>query len=233
MSQTGSSIGQVAAAKILPPTGDCPRILITGACGGVGHACATALAEAGADLILCDKDISGLSEAAQAFGAVDYFVCDVASDESVAKLAEKVMDRFPSLDMVINAAGGGYERTLGMYRVSRALLPALRQGTHRLLVNIPPSVTEAEAPIFPYASSRHGFQRLSAALAFEARETPVTVMIACPTRRRLAQVVPDPNSGMGSDGWEVRQPTGEDLAALAWQIASLVRPAAPSRRQAG
>ena len=43
--------------------------------------------------------------------------------------------------MVINAAGGGYERTLGMYRVSRALHAGAAQRARfsNFLLNIPPA----------------------------------------------------------------------------------------------
>ena len=100
------------------PADDRPRVLITGACRGVGRACAEALARCGTELILCDNDAGSLSETAKQLGAVARF-CDVASEASVAVFAADVLDQYPSLDMVINAAGGGYERTLGMYRVSR------------------------------------------------------------------------------------------------------------------
>lgn len=233
MSDTGSWTDRIAAAKFLPPSGHCPRVLITGACSGIGHACAEAIAATGAELILCDKDVSSLAETARKFGAADHFHCDVASDHCVEMLATEVLSRYPSLDMVINAAGGGYERTLGMYRVSRALLPGLRDGVQKLLINVPPSATEAEAPIFPYASSRHGFQRLSSALAFEARGTSVTVMIACPARRKVAEVAPDPNAGTWGENGNIRQPTRDDLLALARQIASLLGSDAELRRHAG
>ena len=219
--------------KQLPREYDCPRILITGACRGLGNACAESLADRACQLILCDKDSKSLSEATQRFGSASAFVCDVASDASVRAMADEVLARFPSLDMVINAAGGGYERTLGMYRVSRALLPALGRADHGLLVNIPPSPDEAETPIFPYASSRHAFHRLSSALAFEARWSPVSVMIACPARQRVKQVVPDPNAGTWAENFELRRPTPEDMVGLAAQIAALVEGNSAARRRAG
>jgi len=158
-----------------PVPEDRPRVLITGACRGVGRACAEALARCGTELILCDNDASALSEAARDLGAVGRF-CDVASEASVAVFAADILEQYPALDMVINAAGGGYERTLGMYRVSRALLPALRRGTHNnLLLNIPPADEDADTVIFPYASSVQAFHRLSAALAAETRGTAISV----------------------------------------------------------
>jgi NAD(P)-dependent dehydrogenase (short-subunit alcohol dehydrogenase family) len=201
---------------------DRPRVLITGACRGVGRACAEALARCGTELILCDNDAKGLREAAQALGAVGRF-CDVASEASVAVFAADIIEQYPTLDMVINAAGGGYERTLGMYRVSRALIPALRRGTHNnLLLNIPPADKDAETAIFPYASSEQAFHRLSAALAAETRGTAISVLIGDPKSRRVSQVLPSPDAGLSAETCDFRRFHGEPEGALASQVASLI-----------
>ena len=134
--------------------------------------------------------------------------------------------------MIVNAAGGGYERTLGMYRVSRALLPALRQGGRTLLVNIPPSSEDGDKAIFPYASSAFAFYRLSAALAFEMRGTPVRVMIGCPATGRVTQVLPDPNGGRWANSGKIRQPNPDGVRTLAWRIASLLGGHAMENRRA-
>lgn len=207
--------------------------MITGACRGVGHRCAEALGARGAELLLCDIDGVRLREAADTLGAAAQFVCDVAAEASVANFATDVLDRYASLDMVINAAGGGYARTLGMYRVSRALMPALRRGAHKLLVNVPPSPQDADTPTFPYASSRLAFHRLSSALALEARGTSIAVLIACPAKRRLMQVLPDPNAGTWAEACDLRRPSREDVLTLAWQVASLLDGNAASKRHAG
>lgn len=216
---------------------DRPRVLITGACRGVGRACAEALARCGTELILCDNDASALSETAQDLGAVGRF-CDVASEASVAVFAADILDQYPALDMVINAAGGGYERTLGMYRVSRALLPALRRGTHNnLLLNIPPAGEDADTAIFPYASSVQAFHRLSAALAAETRGTAISVLIGDPASRRVSQVLPDPDAGLLADTSELRRPTETSIGTLASRVAALIdapaRTAAAGARRAG
>src|SRR5688572_20773178 len=130
-----------------------PRVLITGACRGVGRECADVFAARGAELILADIDTDSLKLLSDTLGATGRF-CDVASEASVTIFAAEALERFPEIDMIVNAAGGGYERTLGMYRVSRALLPALRKGVvHNILLNIPPAEEDAKAAIFPYASS--------------------------------------------------------------------------------
>jgi hypothetical protein len=207
-----------------------PRVLITGAGTGIGRACAEAFNARGARLVLCDNDAASLRQATEDLGAAGRY-CDVASEASVAVFAADIIESFQSLDLLINAAGGGYERTLGMYRVSRALMPALRRGPHfKLLLNIPPE-EEPDVPIFPYASSGQAFQRLSAALAAETKDMGISVLIGDPEVRRLAQVVPDPDAGPRAATF--RLPAQQQGGTLVSQIASLLGPGDWGERKAG
>ena len=233
MSDIVSSPHRIGEAKPAPQPVIRPRVLITGACRGLGRYCAEALAGRGAELLLCDIDDRALRTTAEQLGAAAHFRCDVASDASVAAMANEVSKQFSSLDMLINAAGGGYARTLGMYRVSRALIPALRLGGHQLLINVPPAPQDAQAPAFPYASSRLAFHRLSAALAYEARGMPIAVMIACPAKRQLVPVYPDPNAGTWADICDLRRPSEEEVRTLASQVAGLLDPHPEARLSAG
>ena len=207
-----------------------PRVLITGAGTGIGRACAEALSARRARLILCDNDAASLRQATEELGAVGRY-CDVASEASVAVFAADITGTFTSLDLLINAAGGGYERTLGMYRISRALMPALRRGPHlKLMVNIPPE-EEPNVAIFPYASSAQAFHRLSAALAAETKGTGIGVMIGEPQSGRLSQVVPDPDSGPTAATYGL--PAQRQGGTLVSQIAELVGPGHWGQRKAG
>lgn len=207
-----------------------PRVLITGATGGVGRACADMLAQMGAELILCDHDARALAIASEELGAVGRY-CDVSSEASVTVLAADIMQTYGSLDMVINAAGGGYERTLGMYRVSRAFLPALKRSEgHQLLINISPVGEEIDQAIFPYASSDQAFRRLSSALAAETRGTTVRVLNASIQSGQISEVIPDPNAASWPEEVATGGPAGDHLEALAWNVASLLSPSRQARR---
>lgn len=209
---------------------DRPRVLVTGACNGVGREFVTALAARGAQLIIADIDVEALNLLGDEVGGMARY-CDVASEASVTVFAADVLAQFPELDLVINAAGGGYERTLGMYRVSRALLPALRKGRSRnILLNIPPAAEHANDAIFPYASSQQAFQRLCAALAAETRGSAVRVLIGHPENDHITEVLPDRNAGFLVEGWDLTRHANDEQGGLATHIAALLGPTEPIRR---
>jgi NAD(P)-dependent dehydrogenase (short-subunit alcohol dehydrogenase family) len=231
MSDSRNRLVSFSAAKKARRGHDRPRVLITGACHGIGRDCAEALFSNGAELILCDRDAASLIELAETFEA-DVRLCNVASEAEVLTTAANVIDQYGSLDMVINAAGGGYERTLGMYRVSRALLPALYRGRHKLLVNIPPTTEEGNEAIFPYASSKLAFHRLCGALAHETRGTSLAVLIGCAATGRVSRALPDPDAGTWAKASNVGSTNPDNIRRLAWHIASLVDGHASDSRRA-
>jgi len=159
-----------------------PRVLVTGAASGVGLSCAEAFAARGADLILCDHDGTALTRVAERLNAYSRF-CDTISDSSVAVFAAEIAGAFPAIDVLINAAGQGYVRSLAMARMTRAMMPSLRRASgQRLVVNLAHAGGFRVADeIFPYASSEFAFDRLSAALAEQARGTAIDVVSLKPS----------------------------------------------------
>jgi NADP-dependent 3-hydroxy acid dehydrogenase YdfG len=158
-----------------------PRILISGAGGGVGLACAEALSAAGAELLLCDIEGIALTRTAERLRGFARF-CDAIEDNSVAILAAEIAEKYSSIDVLINAAGRGYVRALGMMRMTRAFMPLLRRSSgRRMLVNIAPAGGFVSSDgMFPYASSRSAFERLTEAIAEQTRGTSIEVVNVTP-----------------------------------------------------
>ena len=86
--------------------------LVTGASRGIGAATALALGQAGAHVILTARTAGGLEEVEEAIfaagGSATIAPMDLAENDSVARLAVAIAERWPTLDMlVLNAAALG------------------------------------------------------------------------------------------------------------------------------
>lgn len=82
--------------------------LLTGGTRGIGQAVAIALAEAGANLLLVQRDESSKStlEAVQALGRkATIYTADLSSQESVKALTPKVLKGGHRIDILVNCAG--------------------------------------------------------------------------------------------------------------------------------
>jgi NAD(P)-dependent dehydrogenase (short-subunit alcohol dehydrogenase family) len=99
--------GKLSMANLFDLTG---RIaVVTGAAQGMGRAMALALAEAGADLVLLDRNISGIDDAAQCVQALGRKALPLAGDvtdiEHIDRAFAAVDREFGHLDILGNVAG--------------------------------------------------------------------------------------------------------------------------------
>lgn len=199
--------------------------MVSGGAGGPGLACAEGLATRGAELILADCDGISLTRAADRLGAFSRY-CDAIGGSSVEVFAAELASRFPGIEVLINAAGRGYVRTLAMTRMTQAMLPLLRRAAGcRLIINISSAgesgLTDA---IFPYASSLEAFDRLSDRLREQVRGTGVEVV----------NIVPKLIASRGANAlwsdrlYELQQVDQHDIAE---RIIDLIATARPDWRQ--
>ena len=80
--------------------------MVTGASRGVGRGVATALADAGYRVFATGRGIAGAELPAE----VERIVCDHLDDTLTAEAFERVRHSAGGLDLLVNAAWGGYER---------------------------------------------------------------------------------------------------------------------------
>ncbi|MFF3334222.1 SDR family oxidoreductase [Streptomyces sp. NPDC002888] len=87
-------------------------VLVTGAASGIGRATALAFAEAGARVIVVDRDADGAARTAETsrlMGAPEAWAeaVDVSDEQAMEKLAARVAAEYGVLDVLVNNAGIG------------------------------------------------------------------------------------------------------------------------------
>lgn len=164
-------------------------VIVTGASRGLGRACALALADAGADVVCAARARADLEETAAMVRrhgrrAVVH-VTDVSRAEDVERLAERTLDEFGRIDVLVNNAGvliskAAEEVTEDEWRrvldtdLTGAFLCATAIGRHMIaggggrIVNIGSIFGELGARgVVAYAAAKGGVHALTRALAFE------------------------------------------------------------------
>jgi NAD(P)-dependent dehydrogenase (short-subunit alcohol dehydrogenase family) len=167
--------------------------VITGAGSGVGRATAIALAKEHWRVALLGRTKASLEETARLTGLKPQEVlvvpCDIGREEQVQEMARAVLERFQTVEVLVNAAGtNAPKRSLdilsledyrammdtnlhGAYYCVQAFLPQMRQRQSGTIVNI---VSEAGKQASPkagpaYVMSKFGLAGLSQSINAEER----------------------------------------------------------------
>jgi 3-oxoacyl-[acyl-carrier protein] reductase len=87
--------------------------LVTGATGGIGYETARCLADRGATVLVCSRNLERAEKAAEQIGSNAMpEKLDIASGESINVLISKVAKKFKQLDILANIAGFPFERKI-------------------------------------------------------------------------------------------------------------------------
>jgi gluconate 5-dehydrogenase len=165
------------------------RALVTGSSRGIGFGIATALAGAGAEIILNARDKVALGEAAAKLaegGATARAVAfDVTSSDSVHEAVHYIETEIGPIDILVNNAGMQYrapledfpedmfERVLAtnltsVFLVSQAVARRMIPRTRGKIINISSlASTMARKTIAAYSASKAGVSNLTRAMAVE------------------------------------------------------------------
>jgi len=189
-------------------------ILITGASGGIGFACAKMLYEKGAKLVLTDLSIENLKNQVKEsnFDSTRILLLElnVTNTEQSKQVVEKTVAHFGKLDIVFANAGIAasplstvfkmpeteFERVvevdlLGVYRTIKAALPEIVKNKGQILITA--SAYSFFNGVFnaPYAVSKAGIEMLGRALRAELAYTGATATVLYPgwVNTKIAQVV--------------------------------------------
>jgi NADP-dependent 3-hydroxy acid dehydrogenase YdfG len=212
--------------------------VVTGASSGIGAATARALAGEGFRVVCAARRSDRIEALADEVGGVAV-TCDVTSEDSVRALADAAGAH---VEVLVNNAGGaiGLDRVedaaaedwqrmydvnvLGVLRVTRALLPALREAPDAVIVNVG---STAGRDVYPggggYTVAKHGLRALSETLRLELNGEPIRVTEIAPgmTETEFSLVRFDGDEEKAAKVYEgVAEPlTADDVAdTITWAV---------------
>jgi NAD(P)-dependent dehydrogenase (short-subunit alcohol dehydrogenase family) len=225
--------------------------LVTGAGEGIGRGCALTLAEAGSDVLVNDLNpATGEATAAavrQKGRRSRFLSADVSDPAAVQAMVEQLQTDFPALHVLVNNAGCNlhkgiaettpeeWDRVLGVdlkgiYLVTRAALPLLRNAGSASVINIASvHATMTIADITAYAAAKGGVVAMGRSLAQELGPLGIRVNSISPGFTRTPMVerwlasTPDPQAAMervNSYHPLGRIGTPEDIGAMVAFLAS-------------
>jgi len=177
--------------------------IITGAGRGIGRAIAIALANEGVNVGLLARSEEHLQEVvketeAQGVKAV-FATADISSNEEVTKAIHSLTSELGTIDILINNAGiakfgkfmdlevAEWEKIIqvnlmGVYYVTRAVLPGMIEQQSGDIINISSSAGQKGAPITSaYSASKFGVMGITESLAMEVRKHNIRVSALTPS----------------------------------------------------
>jgi len=215
------------------------RVIVTGGASGIGSATARWFSDRGATVAVLDRDEAK-------FDGIANFVVDITDDEAVRQAVATAITHLEGLDTLVNNAGIGAQGTvedndvdewlrvldinlLGLVRVTRACLPALRQSANASIVNICSVAATIGLPERAlYSASKGAVASLTLAMAADHLHEGIRVNCVSPGTTdtpwigRLLDRSDDPQAERAA--LSARQPhgrlvTGEEIAAAIGYLA--------------
>lgn len=176
--------------------------LITGGSRGLGLEIAKRLADAGARVALCARDLEELKHAEAELksrgGDVFILPADVTDREAVESIVHSVTERFGVVDILVNNAGiigvgpledmqvEDFEKAMqvhyyGPLYLTLAVLPGMRRQRSGRIVNIASIGGKISVPhMLPYCGSKFALVGLSEGLRAELQKDNIYVTTVCP-----------------------------------------------------
>lgn len=235
-------------------------ILITGASTGFGRDTAETLARAGHRVFASMRRVDGanskhahaLRSLAEAAGLeITPIELDVTCDASVERAVREVLGAAGRIDVLVNNAGiasAGVSESftpaqvrdlfevnvVGVHRVTRAVLPALRRQRDGLIVNVGSVLGRVTLPFFGiYGASKFALEALTESYRYELSELGVEVVLVQPSAyptQMYANVQTPSDGGRTSEYGEIGEIPG---TMFQYFMDMFGGPAAPSPHDVG
>ena len=177
-------------------------VLITGSSTGFGRDTAETLARAGHTVFASMRNPHAQNrDHAQALrkNGIEIVELDVSSDTSVERAVNEVLARTHRIDVLVNNAGiasaGVTEaftpdqakvvfntNVVGLLRTSRSVMPAMRQQSDGLIINIGSILGRVTFPFFGiYGASKFAVEALTDSLRYEVSQLGIDVVLVQPS----------------------------------------------------
>lgn len=175
------------------------RAVITGGSGGIGRACAEALAGRGYELLLVARRPGPLEQVAATVGA-RWMAADCRREDDLARVAVAA----GPVDLLVHAAGAlegtfvseqpveTFDRVMdanlrSAYLVARALLPAMGAGGRIVFVSSTAGITGMKG-LSAYSASKAALGELAHSLSLELERDGIAVHVVAPAPVRTDMI---------------------------------------------
>jgi len=216
-------------------------VIITGALGGIGRACAQQFAAEGATLSLADSNLEHADEFSVELkkrGAADVLIanCDVSSEQAVVEFCAATQERFGRFDVLVNVAGmmiyspleeltaQDWHRIYGVNLVGAAIFT--REAFRRMkpggaIVNVTSIHTDrTSALVGPYAAAKAALESLTRTSSIEGAAKGIRANAVLPGAIDTPMLWASPNIKSGIEMLEPRDiGKPEDVAAAVAYLA--------------
>lgn len=177
-------------------------ILITGASSGFGRLISETLAGAGHTVFASMRDPNGKNAATANTlreNGLHVIELDVTNTNSIETAVQKILSSHGSIDVLVNNAGvasAGVSEAFtdqqvaalfdanvtGLHRVTRAVLPSMRQNASGLIVNIGSILGRVTFPFFGlYGASKFAVEALTESYRYELSQLGIDVCLVQPS----------------------------------------------------
>lgn len=171
-------------------------VIVTGAGGGLGKAFANAFAAEGAKVAIADINQEGAEQTAKEISGSIAIKVDVTSEASVKAMAEKVVEHFGRIDVLVNNAAiyAGIQRKpfyelsekewdlvmnvnlKGTWMASKAIFPFMKAQGGGKIINISSATVMSGSPQWShYVASKGGVIGLTRSMAREIGDYNINV----------------------------------------------------------
>ena len=174
--------------------------LVTGARQGLGKSISLGMAEAGADLVICDRvtDDGKLTETAKEIETMGRKTLslggDITIEEDVNSVVNKSLEKFGKIDVLVNNAGVTAQDSFlqlpyrrwrlilsvnldGTFLCSKVVLPHMIEKKSGMIINVSSILAHQIRMNIAYGVTKAGVERFTMGLAREMRHDPGIAII--------------------------------------------------------